>query len=589
MTAMQAAGMGGGWPLNVFLTPDRKPFFGGTYFPKDKFIEILRRVDELWRENKTAIVKDADTLTSELEKYMNEGKSAAAGAKLPDDLVTTAARGFAESYDPKWGGFGRAPKFPQPQVPGLILLGALHSGDQSLRDKVLHTCRMMAAGGIYDQIGGGFSRYSVDEKWLVPHFEKMLYDNAQLIDLFLDAGLVSGDGRYHETVRDIIRYVLRDMTHKDGGFYSAEDADSEGHEGKFYCWTKKEIMDVLGADDGAWACEYFGVTEKGNFVDHSHPDPLPGQNVLSIVKPDAKTGEAEGKRLAAMKQKLFDVRAKRVRPHLDDKILTSWNGLMLGAISRASIILDHPEALAAARKNFAFVQSRLWDASTRTLYHRWRDGERDSAQLLSGYAFYLNGCIDLYESTLDPAVLEFAVSLSSGMVEKFFDGKAGGFFTSSGTGDLILRAKDDYDSAEPAGNSVAILALLRLAKITDNEALRAKADASLKAFHRRLADEPHAVPLMIKAAAFSAREPFRVVIAGDPAGARPLLRAAHTVYQPHRVVLGTVGPVEPFAKDCKPLDGNPAAYVCTGNACQLPSSDPAVIRKYLTAPDKNDR
>jgi uncharacterized protein YyaL (SSP411 family) len=575
-------GLGGGWPLNVFLTPDRKPFFGGTYFPKDKFIEILKRVDELWRENKPALVKDADNLTSELEKYMTEGKSGADGAKLPADLVTSAARGFAQGYDPKWGGFGKAPKFPQPQVPGLILLGAAHSGDQSLQDKVLHTCRMMAAGGMYDQIGGGFSRYSVDEKWLVPHFEKMLYDNAQLIDLYLDAGLVSGEERYHDVVRDIIRYLLRDMTHGEGGFYSAEDADSEGHEGKFYCWTKKDIMEALGPDDGAWACEYFGVTEKGNFVDHSHPEPLSGQNVLSVIKPDAKLGEGDSKRLATVKQKLFDVRAKRIRPHLDDKILTSWNGLMLGALSRASIILDHGEARSAAQKNFAFVRTKLWDPATKTLYHRWRDGERDSAQLLSAYAFYLNGSIDLYEATLDPAVLEFAIALSDGMVEKFFDSKGGGFFTSTGTGDLIFRAKDDYDSAEPAGNSVAILALLRLAKITDQKSFREKAEASLKAFHNRIVEMPHAVPLMIKAGAFAAREPFRAVIAGDPAESRALLRAAHRVYQPHRVILGTAGPVEEFARDCKPVEGKPAAYVCTGSACQLPTADPLLVRKHLT-------
>ncbi|HWB04890.1 MAG TPA: thioredoxin domain-containing protein [Verrucomicrobiales bacterium] len=582
MTAMQAMQLGGGWPLNVFMTPDRKPFYGGTYFPKQRFILTLQRVDELWRDNRADLEKDANNLTSELEKYMNEGKSAAAGAKLPDNLITAAANGFAKGYDPQWAGFSKAPKFPQPQVPGLLLLAAAHSGDKSLTDKVLHTCRMMAAGGMYDQIGGGFSRYSVDEKWLVPHFEKMLYDNAQLIDLYLDAGLVSGDERYHDTVRDIIRYLLRDMTHKDGGFYSAEDADSEGHEGKFYCWTKKEIMDALGPDDGAWACEYYGITEKGNFEDHSHPNPLPNQNVLSVIKPDAKLSEADTKRLAGIKQKLFDIRAKRIRPHLDDKILTSWNGLMLGAISRASIILDHKEALAAARKNFTFVKSTLWDAGTKTLYHRWRDGERDSAQLLSAYAFYLNGCIDLYEATLDASILEFAVALAEGMTSKFFDEKGGGFYTSTGTSDLLFRVKDDYDSAEPSGNSVAILALLRLSTITELAPLRAKADAALKAFHTRLTEAPQAVPLMLKAAAFAAREPFRAVIAGDPAAGRDLLRAAHRIYQPHRVILGTAGPVEKVAKEMTARDGKPTAYICTGESCQPPTSDPATIQKYLT-------
>lgn len=589
MTAMQALGLGGGWPLNVFITPDRKPFHGGTYFPKEQFIGILNRVDELWRDKHGDIVSEANNIAAELQKVMNEGKSGSEGAKLPANLVTTAAKEIASQFDPQWGGFGKAPKFPQPQVPGLLLLAALESGDKSLSDKVLLTCRRMAAGGMYDQLGGGFSRYSVDEKWLVPHFEKMLYDNAQLIDLYLDAGLVSEDPQYHETVRDIIRYLLRDMTDKDGGFYSAEDADSEGHEGKFYCWTKTEVMEALGPDDGAWACEYFGVTEKGNFVDHSHPQPLPKQNILSVMKPGVKLSGAEQKRLAAVKQKLFDIRAKRIRPHLDDKVLTSWNGLMLGALSRASIILDHPEALAAVRKNFAFVQSKLWDASTKTLYHRWRDGARDSAQLLSAYAFYLNGCIDLYESTLDPNVLEFALALSGGMLEKFYDKKAGGFFTSAGSPDLIFRAKDDYDSAEPAGNSVAILALLRLSKITDNAELRTRADASLRAFHNRLTEVPRAVPLMTKAAAFAMREPFRAVIAGDPAGSRDLLRAVHSVYQPHRVILGTAGPVEEFAKTLTPREGKPTVYVCTGESCKPPTSDPAAVKHYLTEKAKDKK
>jgi uncharacterized protein YyaL (SSP411 family) len=582
MTAMQAMGMGGGWPLNVFLTPDRKPFFGGTYFPKDKFIATLGRVDQLWRDNQKELISDAEHLTAELGKYMNEGKAGAEGAKLPETLLQAAAKGFAGGYDPVWGGFGKAPKFPQPHVPGLLLLASAHSGDKSLADKVLHTCRMMAAGGMYDQIGGGFSRYSVDEKWLVPHFEKMLYDNAQLIDLFLDAGLISGEDAYHDVVRDVIRYVLRDMTHKDGGFYSAEDADSEGHEGKFYCWTQKEFMEVLGPDDGAWAAAYFGVTEKGNFEDHSHPEPLKGLNVLSVMKPAEPLSEADAKRLATVKQKLFDVRAKRVRPHLDDKVLTSWNGLMLGAMARAGIILDHREALEAAKKNFAFVQAKLWDAKTKTLYHRWRDGERDSAQLLSAYAFYLNGCIDLYEATLDPAVLEFAVALCSGLTEKFYDTKGGGFFTSTGTQDLILRAKDDYDGAEPSGNSVAILALLRLSAITENADLKAKADASLNAFHNRLVEMPQAVPLMVRAAAFAAREPFRAVIAGEPGASHAIHRAAHRVYQPHRVILGTTGPVEEFAKTLTPREGKPTAYICTGKACQPPTSDPAVVRRNLT-------
>ena len=588
MTAMQAIGMGGGWPLNVFMTPDRKPFFGGTYFPKNKFIVTLKRVAELWSENKDAVVKDAENLAKELEKFATEGKSAEVGAKLPDAFINGAATGFAENYDSKWGGWGKAPKFPSPQGPELMLLSAAHHGvNKQHTDQVLHTCRMMAAGGIYDQIGGGFARYSVDEKWLVPHFEKMLYDNAQLIDLYLNAGLISGDAQYHNVARDVIRYILRDMAHKDGGFYSAEDADSEGHEGKFYAWTKKEFTELLGAEDGQWACEFFGVTEEGNFEDHSHPDPLKKQNVLSVAKPGVKLDEAGQKRLAAVKQKLFDARAKRIRPHLDDKVLTSWNGLMLGAMARAGVILDHWQAMAAAKKNFAFVQSKMWDASTKTLYHRWRDGERDTTQLLSAYAFYLNGCVDLYEATLDQSVLEFALALKEGMVAKFFDAKGGGFYTSTGTNDLLYRAKDDYDGAEPSGNGVAMLALARLAYITDDKALHEKVKQCLLAFHNRMVEMPAAVPLMIKAAAIAGREPFRVVIAGDVEKGRALLKAAHSVYQPHRVILGTAGPVEPMAKEMKVPEGRPAAaFICTGQMCKPPTSDVDTVKKHLTEQKK---
>ena len=255
---------------------------------------------------------------------------------------------------------------------------------------------------------------------------------------------------------------------------------------------------------------------------------------------------------------------------------------MLGALARASVILDHPEALAAAKKNFAFVKATLWDAGTKTLYHRWRDGERDSAQLLSAYAFYLNGCVDLYEATLDPEVLEFAAALAEGMSAKFFDEKGGGFYTSTGTADLLFRVKDDYDSAEPSGNSVALMAMLRLSAIMDNAALRARAEKTLKAFHNRLTESPQAVPLMLQAAAFAAREPYRVVIAGDPAESRTLLRAAHGIYQPHRVILGTTGPVEPVAKEMTAREGKPTAYVCTGDSCQPPTNDPTTVRKYLT-------
>ena len=583
MTAMQAVELGGGWPLNVFLTPDRQPFFGGTYFPKDRFIATLNHVDKLWKENQKELTADAENLTRALQKHMADRTAPEQTEPLARDIQAATARAFMDTFDPVDGGWGKAPKFPQPQVPGLLLLASKLTGDSAMQDQVLLTCRRMAAGGIFDHVGGGFARYSVDAQWLVPHFEKMLYDNAQLLELYLDAGLASSDAAFMDTARSIARYVQRDMTHKDGGWYSAEDADSEGHEGKFHCWTLEDFRTAAGPDDADWAAPMLGVTAMGNFLDHSHPEPLKGLNVLSLSK-DAQALDAAGKaRLASVLTKLAAARAKRIRPHLDDKILTSWNGLMLAAMARAGIILGDDSCLAAARKNFAFVRSTLWDPASKTLFHRWRDGGRDNAQLLSAYAFYLHGTVELYQATLDPDVLAFSIQLAEGLIEKFADPKEGGFFTSTASPDLLFRAKDDYDGAEPSGNAMAVSALLRLAAITENAAFRSAADKALRFVQPKLVSSPQGLTLMLKAAAFASREPFRAVIAGDPASpeGRQLLAAAHKVYQPFRVILGTSGPVEPFALTLQPKDAKATAYVCTGKSCLPPTSDPASVSQSL--------
>ena len=453
-------------------------------------------------------------------------------------------------------------------------------GDKQAVDQVVFTCDKMAAGGMYDQLGGGFCRYSVDERWLVPHFEKMLYDNAQLLQLYLDAYLITGKEHHADVARDILRYVLRDMTHPRGGFYSAEDADSEGKEGKFYCWTKAELEKLLSAEEMGVVIRYYGVTRAGNFEDHSDPDPLKEQNVLSVVDPKLAGGEAA--LLASAREKMFKVRSKRVRPGLDDKILTSWNGLMLGAIARASAVLGDESYLAAAEKNLAFIRSELWDGENKRLYHRWRDGARDSAQIFDTHAFLLSGIIELYGVTLDPAHLEFAVAIAERMIEGFYDPKDGGFFQSSGAKDLILRLKEDYDGAEPSGNSVAALALLKLAAITGNARYREVTDKTLSYFAARMKTVSVAVPYMLKAADFAAREPNRVVIAGDreSKAARELLRAAHSVYQPHKVVLGTTGPIEEFAKTLAKGE-EVQVYLCKGKHCELPTADAEKVRQLL--------
>ena len=585
MTFVQSTTGSGGWPLNVFLTPDLKPFFGGTYFPPDErygrgsFLSVLQQVATVWRERGVEVAASADEITARLE--LTTSQKRAGDNVLSAEVIRRAGDLFKESFDPQNGGFGGAPKFPQPSMPSLLLRCAQRFNDAEATAMVLHTCDRMAAGGIHDQLGGGFARYSVDAHWLVPHFEKMLYDNAQLAQLYLDAYLVSDDARHAETVRDILDYVLRDMTHADGGFYSAEDADSEGQEGKFYCWTHDELSKLLSPEEFNVAARYYGITKAGNFVDHSHPQPLQGLNVLSVVEP--KVPASDQALLVAAQTKMRVVIATRIRPHLDDKILASWNGLMLGAFARASVVLGEEKYRAAAEKNLAFIQAKLWDGKSKTLFHRWRDGERDNVQLLEAYAFQLDGVIHLYEATLEPKHLDFAIALAEAMVAKFYDAENGGFWQSAaGSTDLILRVKDDYDGAEPSGNSVATLALLKLSASTDRADFRQSAKATIELFASRLEKLPHAVPYMMQALDFYLEEPHRVVIAGDvsDAKARELLRAAHSVYQPNKVVLGNVGAVEEFARTLPAKDG-PVVYLCTGKSCQPPTSDAEVLRKAI--------
>ncbi len=584
MTAAQALTGSGGWPLNCFLTTNLQPFYAGTYFPpepkygKPSFLELLHKVHEVWTTRRADVEETAKGLTQQLAAFTMPERDT--NALLHASIVQRALVTLKEDYDPHWGGFGGAPKFPRPSQPLFLLSAGQQFKDQEAVNMVLHTCERMAAGGMYDQLGGGFARYSVDERWLVPHFEKMLYDNAQLVQLYLDAYLVSGGTQHAETAKDIIRYVLRDMTHAEGGFYSAEDADSEGHEGKFYCWTKKELETLLSAEEAKVAIRYFGITDKGNFEDHSHPEPLKNLNVLSIV--DTNLAPAEVKLLASAKEKMFATQQKRVRPHLDDKVLASWNGMMLGAMARAGVVLGEEDYLKAAERNIAFLKAKLWDEKTKTLYHRWREGERDEVQLFDAYAFLFAGVLELYEATLKPEHLEFAIGLADQMVVRFYDKEDGGFFQSVGAKDLIVNAKEDYDGAMPSANSVAALALFKLAAITDKKEYREKAEATLRLFSPKMQRMPQAMPYALLALDFWTEEPRRVVIAGDAksAGARELLKAAHSVYQPRKVVLGNVGPVEEFAKTLPAKDGA-LVYLCTGTECQAPTKDAGKVREML--------
>jgi uncharacterized protein len=586
MMFVQATTGSGGWPMSVFLTPDLKPFFGGTYFPPDNrhgrpgFLQVLQHLTGLWQKRKTDIAASANEIQMRLE---TAAKASSAGdLTLVDSILKNAAAVFKHTYDPRNGGFGGAPKFPQPSTPQFLLRCANRFHDNEATKMVLHTCERMAAGGIHDQLGGGFARYSVDAEWLVPHFEKMLYDNAQLGHLYLDAYLVSKTETFAAVARDILDYVLHDMTHPEGGFYSAEDADSEGQEGKFYCWTHDELSKLLSPEEFNVTVKFFAITAEGNFIDHSHPQPLRGLNVLSIVNP--VEGD-DAKLLASAKQKMLAVRNKRVRPHLDDKILTSWNGLMLGAFARASAILADTKFRTTAEKNFKFIREKLWTEThgKRALFHRWRDGQSDQIQLLEDYAFLLSGVIDLYEATVEPAHLDFAIELADVMLEKFFDPENGGFWQSAaGSKDLILRLKDDYDGAEPSGNSVAVLSLLKLAAITGKKNFTEAAEKTLRLFAERLQKFPQAVPFLLQALDFWLQEPTRIVVVGQRNSSKflEMLGAAHSVYQPNKIILGNDGAVGEFSKTL-PAKGEVTVYVCEGNTCRPPIDNGKALKEII--------
>jgi len=585
MTFLQATSRGGGWPLNAFLTPDLKPFFAGTYWPpvprhgRPSFPQVVEQIAQSWQQGAAEVTSSAEEIhlkLSQLTKRVDDGAPPLGVAALE-----TALQGLKQDYDEAHGGWGGAPKFPLPTHPALLLQVGMRSGDADAVRMVIHTCAHMADGGIHDQLGGGFARYSTDAQWLVPHFEKMLYDNAQLLELYLDAHLVTGERPEADVARGVLDYVLRDMRHPAGGFHSAEDADSEGKEGKFYCWTRDELAALLDAEEFALAERVFGITVEGNFLDHSDPEPLRGQNVLSIASPPAA---AEGRLFQTVKRKLLRAREARVRPHLDDKVLASWNGLMLAAVARAAAVLGDERALQAARANFDFLKATLWDEASGTLYHRWRDGVRDSTQLLESYAFLLHGVVELYQVTLDAAHLAFAVTLAERMIERFHDPEVGGFWMSTAAaGDLILRLKDDYDGAEPSGNAMACRSLLKLAAITAREDFEAAAANTLKLFTGQMIHMPRAMTSMWQAAAFLLAPITRVVIAGDPDSAegRALRGAAHAVYHPYRVVLGTAGPVDAFAQGLGAVDDKPTAYLCTGTACQAPTHDAGTLKTML--------
>jgi uncharacterized protein YyaL (SSP411 family) len=621
MTFVQATTGGGGWPMSVWLTPDLKPFVGGTYFPPEErygqpgFKKVLERIATAWKENHENILEQGGNIVAALQ----ESQSAAKGeAQIDAATLEAAYRQIDRSYDPKEGGFGNAPKFPRPVTLNFLTRFYARdpksdSGKQAL-EMALLTLRKMAAGGMHDHIGGGFHRYSVDRYWHVPHFEKMLYDQAQLAVAFLDALQITRDKQYEAVARDILDYVARDMTSKEGGFLSAEDADSPvvagigdpGHgktaEGAFYVWTKKEIDAALG--DAAEIFDFhYGVQAHGNAPEGSDPhDEFRSKNILierhtiaETAQRFKKSEEEIAKLLAQSREKLLAIRARRPRPHLDDKIIAAWNGLMISAFARAAQVLDNPRYLEIAMRGAKFLRANLYEEKSKLLYRNYREGRSAIEGFADDYAFVVQALLDLYEASFDIEWLKFAIELQETQDRLFFDEKNGGYFSTSGKdASVFLRMKDDNDGAEPAASSVAALNLLRLLQFRDDPAAAGaeRARKTIDAFAATLSHFPSAMPQMLVAFDYSLSKPRQIVIAGkkDASETKALLTEVRRHFLPKTILLLAdgaegqkyLGEKNEAIRAMSTVEEKSAAYVCENFTCKAPVTDPKLVAELLS-------
>jgi len=609
MTFVQATTGGGGWPMSVWLTPELQPFFGGTYFPPEArygqpgFASILTEIAGAWAANQVEVVESARDMVEQLQRQAAFDALRPGPPAIDASLLDSGFYAFRRSFDSRYGGFGGAPKFPRPSVLNFLLRYHAGAKNREALDMVLLTLREMASGGMHDQLGGGFHRYSVDGRWFVPHFEKMLYDQAQLAISYLEAFQITGQTPYADTARRTLDYVLRDMTA--GGFYSAEDADSAADpahpevkgEGAFYIWSAQEIRTLAGDPAAGWFCYRYGVEEAGNVASDPQGE-FTGRNILyqahNVEETARRFGRPEEEVRAALQRAevaLLEARSRRPRPHLDDKILTAWNALMISAFAKGGAVLAEPRYARAARAAADFLLARLWDPATGLLLRRYREGQAAVPGFLEDYAMLAQGLLDLYEMQFDLAHLEAAARITEKQMELFEDREGGGFFGAAAQPDLIVRVKEDYDGAEPSGNSVSVMNLLRLARMTGRAEFRQSAERTLAAFTSRLAAAPIALPQMLAACEFLLREPREVVVAGDRGApdTLALLRTLHGSFGPFRVTLlvdteetrGRLARAIPSIQSMGKLDGRAAAYVCTNYACQAPVSEPAQLAALI--------
>ena len=623
MTFVQATTGAGGWPMSVWLTPDRKPFFGGTYFPPSSrwgrpgFIEVLREIARVWHEDRDQVARSAETVTADLRR-LGQTASTGVGAVPEPEALGRAVAGFAQTFDARRGGFGDAPKFPRPSELLFLMRESARTGHPEPAAMALATLRAMALGGMRDHIGGGFHRYSVDADWRVPHFEKMLYDQAQLAVAYLEAAQVTGDPFHAGVAQDTLEYVARQMTDAAGAFYSAEDADSlppeeagqtgaHPAEGAFYLWRDEEIGAVCG-DDAELVRLHYGILPDGN-APFDPQQEFTHKNLLYIARPvDAvaqATGrdpDAVGEAIRRARLRMFDARLSRPRPHLDDKILTGWNGLMIAAFARAARVLPAFPALAGAahqhreraRRAATFIRGTLWQPARRRLLRRYRDGEAAIDAYAEDYAFLGAGLLELFQADGDPAWLEWALELQATLDAGFWDEVDGGWFaTDGGDPSVLLRLKDDYDGAEPAAGSVAIMNLLTLSHLTGDPRHTGRIERTLRLGAGRLNGQGRAVPMMLAALSTyhaQADAPQIAIVGPCESPAMAALEAVVAgAYRPFAVQVpvrpgamqARLAALMPFVGSMRMLADRPTAYVCRAFTCRQPVNTPDALRDEL--------
>ena len=601
MAVCQMMTGGGGWPLTIVMTPDKKPFFAGTYFPRETrfgrvgMVDLVRRIQDVWTTRQGEALESADKITAALQRFSRD----AAGEEPDESTLKLAYEQLADRFDQEHGGFGESPKFPTPHNLIFLLRYWKRTGHERALRMVEKTLEVMRRGGIYDQIGFGFHRYSTDDAWVVPHFEKMLYDQAQLAMAYTEGYLATGKNAYKETAQEVLTYVLRDLTASGGGFCSGEDADSEGEEGKFYVWTEDEIRQTLTPDEADLAIRVFRVKKEGNFVEEATGRRM-GKNILHRA---GGTDEAAGEvgmsvpdfrdRLRGIQKKLFAVRMKRVAPHKDDKILTDWNGLMIAALAKGARAFDESRYAEAARRAADFILQTMRGPDGKLL-HRYRDGEAALAGNVDDYAFFTWGLIELYETTFETRYLRTALTLSDELLQRFWDDEAGGFyFTAHDSEKLLVRKKEIYDGAVPSGNSVAAYNLLRLGRITGRADVEDRAKQIGRVFSQTVRPSPLAFTQLMVAVDFWVGPSHEVIVAGDSRGedTEAMVKAIGGEFIPNAVVI--LRPTEEASPDIVSLadytrhytamDGGATAYICTGYHCETPTRDIAKVLERLKA------